>query len=169
MAESAADRTKRAKKILAKLKAEYPNAHCALDHRTPFELLAATILSAQCTDVRVNLVTPALFAKYPTARDLAAARPEDVEDLVRSTGFFRNKTKSLIGMATAVAERHGGEVPKDMEALCVLPGVGRKTANVVLGNAFGINHGSSSIPMWAGSPGCSSSPNTKIPRKSSVI
>ena len=141
MAESAADRTKRAKKILAKLKAEYPDAHCALDHRTPFELLAATILSAQCTDVRVNLVTPALFAKYPTARDLAAARPEDVEDLVRSTGFFRNKTKSLIGMATAVAERHGGEVPKDMEALRVLPGVGRKTANVVLGNAFGINDG----------------------------
>ncbi len=141
MAESAADRTKRAKKILAQLKAEYPDAHCALDHRTPFELLAATILSAQCTDVRVNLVTPALFAKYPTARDLAAARPEDVEDLVRSTGFFRNKTKSLIGMATAVAERHGGEVPKDMEALRVLPGVGRKTANVVLGNAFGINDG----------------------------
>ncbi len=141
MAESAADRTKRAKKILAKLKAEYPDAHCALDHRTPFELLAATILSAQCTDVRVNLVTPALFAKYPTARDLAAARPEDVEYLFRSTGFFRNKTKSLIGMATAVAERHGGEVPKDMEALRVLPGVGRKTANVVLGNAFGINDG----------------------------
>ncbi len=141
MAESAADRTKRAKKILAKLRAEYPDAHCALDHRTPFELLAATILSAQCTDVRVNLVTPALFAKYPTARDLAAARPEDVEDLVRSTGFFRNKTKSLIGMATAVAQDHGGEVPKDMEALRVLPGVGRKTANVVLGNAFGINDG----------------------------
>ncbi len=141
MAESAADRTKRAKKIVAKLKAEYPDAHCALDHRTPFELLAATILSAQCTDVRVNMVTPALFAKYPTARDLAAARPEDVEDLVRSTGFFRNKTKSLIGMATAVAERHGGEVPKDMEALRVLPGVGRKTANVVLGTAFGINDG----------------------------
>lgn len=141
MAESAADRAKRAKKILATLKAEYPDAHCALDHQTPFELLAATILSAQCTDVRVNMVTPALFAKYPTARDLAAARPEDVEDLVRSTGFFRNKTKSLIGMAAAVAERHGGEVPKDMEALRVLPGVGRKTANVVLGNAFGINDG----------------------------
>jgi endonuclease-3 len=141
MAESAADRAKRAKKIVAKLKAEYPDAHCALDHRTPFELLAATILSAQCTDIRVNMVTPALFAKYPTARELAAARPEDVEDLVRSTGFFRNKTKSLIGMATAVAERHGGEVPKDMEALRVLPGVGRKTANVVLGNAFGINEG----------------------------
>ncbi len=141
MAESAADRSKRARKILAKLRAEYPDAHCALDHRTPFELLAATILSAQCTDVRVNLVTPALFAKYPTARDLAAARQEDVEDLIRSTGFFRNKAKNLIGMATAVAERHGGEVPKDMEALRVLPGVGRKTANVVLGNAFGINDG----------------------------
>ncbi len=141
MAESAADRTKRARKILGKLKGEYPDAHCALDHRTPFELLAATILSAQCTDVRVNLVTPALFAKYPTARDLAAAEPADVEDLVRSTGFFRNKTKSLIGMATALAERHGGEVPRDMEALRVLPGVGRKTANVVLGNAFGINDG----------------------------
>ena len=92
MAESAADRTKRAQKILGKLKTEYPDAHCALNHRTPFELLAATILSAQCTDVRVNLVTPALFAKYPTARALAAAEPEEVEDLVRSTGFFRNKT-----------------------------------------------------------------------------
>jgi endonuclease-3 len=87
------------------------------------------------------LVTPALFGKYPTARDLAAAEPADVEDLIRSTGFFRNKTKSLIGMATALAERHGGEVPKEMEALRVLPGVGRKTANVVLGNAFGINDG----------------------------
>lgn len=141
MRESIADTRKRALKILAKLKAEYPDAHCALDHRTPFELLAATILSAQCTDVRVNLVTPALFLKYPTARDLAAARVEDVEHLVRSTGFFRNKTKSLIGMATAVAERHGGEVPRDMEQLRVLPGVGRKTANVVLGNAFGINDG----------------------------
>ncbi len=141
MAESAADRTKRAKKILGKLTAEYPDAHCALHHRTPFELLAATILSAQCTDVRVNMVTPALFARYPTARDLAAAEPEDVQDLVRSTGFFRNKTKSLIGMAAAVAEHHGGEIPRDMEALRVLPGVGRKTANVVLGNAFGINDG----------------------------
>ena len=141
MRESIADTRKRALKILAKLKAEYPDAHCALDHRTPFELLAATILSAQCTDVRVNLVTRALFLKYPTARDLAAARVEDVEHLVRSTGFFRNKTKSLIGMATAVAERHGGEVPRDMEQLRVLPGVGRKTANVVLGNAFGINDG----------------------------
>jgi endonuclease-3 len=141
MKETAAQTRQRTQRILAKLKAEYPNAHCALDHRTPYELLAATILSAQCTDVRVNMVTPALFAKYPTARDLAAARPEDVEDLIRSTGFFRNKTKSLIGMATAVAEHHGGEVPRDMDQLRVLPGVGRKTANVVLGNAFGQNDG----------------------------
>ncbi len=141
MKETAAQTRQRAHRILAKLKAEYPDAHCALDHRTPYELLAATILSAQCTDVRVNMVTPALFAKYPTARDLAAARPDDVEDLIRSTGFFRNKTKSLIGMATAVAEHHGGEVPRDMDQLRVLPGVGRKTANVVLGNAFGQNDG----------------------------
>lgn len=132
---------RRALEVLGRLKAIYPDAHCALDHRTPFELLAATILSAQCTDVRVNLVTPALFAKYPTPKDLAAARPEDVEELIRSTGFFRNKTKSLLGMAAALTERHGGEVPKDMESLRVLPGVGRKTANVVLGNAFGINEG----------------------------
>ena len=141
MKETAAQIRQRAGKILGKLKTEYPDAHCALDHRTPYELLAATILSAQCTDVRVNLVTPALFLKYPTPRDLAAARVEDVEDLIRSTGFFRNKTKSLIGMATAVADRHGGEVPRNMEQLRVLPGVGRKTANVVLGNAFGINDG----------------------------
>lgn len=131
----------RAGKILAVLKKLYPDAHCALDHRTPYELLAATILSAQCTDVRVNMVTPALFAKYPTPADLAEARTEDVEELIRSTGFFRNKAKNLIGMATALVERHGGEVPRDMEQLRVLPGVGRKTANVVLGNAFGQNDG----------------------------
>ena len=141
MKETAVQIRQRAGKILGKLKTEYPDAHCALVHRTPYELLAATILSAQCTDVRVNLVTPALFLKYPTPRDLAVARVEDVEDLIRSTGFFRNKTKSLIGMATAVADRHGGEVPRNMEQLRVLPGVGRKTANVVLGNAFGINDG----------------------------
>ncbi len=141
MKETATQTRQRANRILVKLKAAYPDAHCALDHRTPYELLAATILSAQCTDVRVNMVTPALFTKYPTARDLAAARPEDVEDLIRSTGFFRNKTKSLIGMATAVSEQHGGEVPRDMDQLRVLPGVGRKTANVVLGNAFGRNDG----------------------------
>jgi len=123
--------------LLKRLKRAYPDAHCALDHRTPFELLVATILSAQCTDVRVNLVTPALFARYPTAKALAGARPEDVEALIRSTGFFRNKAKNLIAMATALVERHGGEVPADMEQLRVLPGVGRKTANVVLNTAFG--------------------------------
>ena len=102
-----------------------------MDHKNPYELLAATILSAQCTDVRVNMVTPALFAKYPTPADLGEANPEDVEELVRSTGFFRSKTKSLIGMATGVADRFGGEVPSGMKDLVSLPGVGRKTANVV--------------------------------------
>jgi endonuclease-3 len=127
--------------ILKRLKKAYPSAHCALDHRTPFELLVATILSAQCTDVRVNQVTPALFARYPTARALAAADQAEVEALIRSTGFFRNKAKNLIGMARTLAERHGGEVPAAMDLLQVLPGVGRKTANVVLGNAFGLNEG----------------------------
>jgi endonuclease-3 len=112
-----------------------------LDFQTPFQLLVATILSAQCTDVRVNLVTPALFARYPSPRALAEAEPDAVQELIRSTGFFRNKAKSLIGMAGALVERHGGEVPKDMAALRVLPGVGRKTANVILGNAYGINEG----------------------------
>jgi endonuclease-3 len=132
---------RRTRRIIAALKLAYPNAHTALDHRTPFELLTATILSAQCTDARVNLVTPALFARYPTAAELAVADPSDVESMIRSTGFFRNKTKSLIGMAKAVVERHGGEIPRTMEELRVLPGVGRKTANVVLGNAFGIDEG----------------------------
>lgn len=127
--------------LLERLLGRYPDAHCALDFRNAFELLCATILSAQCTDKRVNMVTPALFAQYPNARALAAARQEDVEELIKSTGFFRNKAKSLIGMATALAERHGGEVPADMDALVVLPGVGRKTANVILGNAFGRNDG----------------------------
>jgi endonuclease-3 len=125
----------------ARLAAAYPDAHCALDHRNAYELLVATILSAQCTDARVNLVTPALFAKYPTARDLAEAEQEDVEELIRSTGFFRNKAKSLLGMARALVERHGGEVPRTMDELTQLPGVGRKTANVILGNAFGMNEG----------------------------
>jgi endonuclease-3 len=133
--------TERARKILGALKAEYPDAHCELDYRTPFELLVATILSAQCTDVRVNLVTPVLFARFPTAQALSEADPAVVEELIRSTGFFRNKTKSLLGMAKGLVERHGGQVPDDMEALRVLPGVGRKTANVVLGNAFGKNEG----------------------------
>lgn len=131
----------RARTVLRRLKKAYPDAHCALDHRTPFELLVATILSAQCTDVRVNLTTPALFARYPTPRDLARADSTEVESLIRSTGFFRMKAKNLIGMATALVEEHAGEVPRTMEALRVLPGVGRKTANVVLGNAFGMNEG----------------------------
>ena len=129
------------KRILSGLKREYPTAECELAYRTPFELLVATILSAQCTDVRVNLVTPALFSRYPTAHDLASADPQDVEELIRSTGFFRNKTRNLIGMAQALVEYHDGEVPSQMDALRVLPGVGRKTANVVLGNAFGKNEG----------------------------
>ena len=104
-------------------------------------MLCATILSAQCTDARVNLVTPVLFARYPTAEALARANPADVEEIIRSTGFFRNKTKSLIGMAQAIVADHGGEVPRTMEELRPLPGVGRKTANVVLGNAFGLNEG----------------------------
>ncbi len=129
------------KRILNGLKREYPTAKCELAYRTPFELLVATILSAQCTDVRVNLVTPALFGRFPTAHDLASADPREVEELIRSTGFFRNKTRNLIGMARALVEDHDGEVPSEMEALRVLPGVGRKTANVVLGNAFGKNEG----------------------------
>jgi endonuclease-3 len=131
----------RAKEILKRLKKRYPDAHCELDHRNAFELLCATILSAQCTDARVNLVTPVLFKRYPDADALAVARPEDVEEIIRSTGFFRNKTKSLIGMANAVVARHWGDVPPSMAQLKVLPGVGRKTANVILGNAFGINEG----------------------------
>jgi endonuclease-3 len=130
-----------AAEILKRLKAAYPDAQCALHHRNAFELLCATILSAQCTDARVNMVTPILFARYPTPEALAAARPEDVERIIMSTGFFRNKTKSLIGMAQALVAGHGGVVPRTMEELRVLPGVGRKTANVILGNAFGINEG----------------------------
>ena len=127
--------------ILARLKREYPDAHCELDFETPLQLLVATILSAQCTDKRVNMVTPQLFLTFPSAQDLADAKPEELEDLIRSTGFFRNKTKSLLGMSAAVVERHDGEVPRTMEELVELPGVGRKTANVVLGNAFATNEG----------------------------
>jgi len=121
----------RARETFDRLILEYPDAHCELDHRNPYELLAATILSAQCTDARVNTVTPALFARYPSPEDLAVARPDDVEELVRSTGFYKNKTKSLIGMAQALVERYGGEVPSPMKDLVSVPGVGRKTANVV--------------------------------------
>jgi len=135
------DAPQRAPQILTRLRAAYPDARCALDHRNAFELLCATILSAQCTDARVNLVTPTLFAAYPTPEALARARPEDVEAIIKSTGFFRNKTRSLIGMAQALVADHGGEVPRTMDQLRVLPGVGRKTANVILGNAYGINDG----------------------------
>ena len=130
-----------AAEVYARLAREYPDAHCELDYRNPLELLCATILSAQCTDKRVNMVTPVLFARYPDARALADADPAQLEQIIRSTGFFRNKTKSLLGMSNAVAEKHGGEVPATMDALVKLPGVGRKTANVVLGNAFGRNEG----------------------------
>ncbi len=132
---------RQATEILRRLLAEYPDAHCALDFRNPYQLLVATILSAQCTDKRVNMVTPAFFKKYPTARALAGARRDDVETLIKSTGFFRNKAKSLVGMATAVAEEHRGRIPDTMDELTHLPGVGRKTANVVLGNAFDKNEG----------------------------
>jgi endonuclease-3 len=123
------------------LRRTYPDAHCELDYRTPFQLLIATILSAQCTDVRVNLTTPALFHAYPDAAALAAAPRDRVEELIRPTGFYRNKAKSIQECCRLLVERHGGEVPRTMEELRSLPGVGRKTANVVLGNAFGINEG----------------------------
>lgn len=135
------DLKKQARTIERLLRKEYPDAKCELDYRTPFELAAATILSAQCTDKRVNMVTPVLFARYPDARALAGANQEDVEEIIKSTGFFHNKAKSLIGMAKAVALHHGGEIPRTMDELVVLPGIGRKTANVVLGNAFALNEG----------------------------
>jgi endonuclease III len=128
----------RARETHRRLAEEYPDARCALNHSNAFELLAATILSAQCTDERVNMVTPALFAKYPTPADLAVADPSDVEEIIRSTGFYNNKRKSLIGMATALVERFGGEVPGEMSALVTIPGVGRKTANVVRSVALGL-------------------------------
>lgn len=126
---------------LDRLRAAYPDAHCELDHRNAFELLAATILSAQCTDVRVNMVTPELFRRFPTPAAMAEAPVEELEELVRTTGFFKNKAKNLKGMATAITRRHGGEVPRSLDELVELNGVGRKTANVVLGNAFGIASG----------------------------
>ena len=130
-----------AREIEQRLQLLYPNAHCELDYRSPFELLVATILSAQCTDKRVNMVTPELFRRWPDAQALATADAAAVEDVIRSTGFFRSKAKSLLGMARDVAGRHGGEVPAAMDDLIALPGVGRKTANVLLGNAMGRNDG----------------------------
>jgi endonuclease-3 len=127
--------------VFSRLKRAYPDAHCELDHETPLQLLMATILSAQCTDKRVNMVTPLLFRTYPTAASLADAQPEKLEEIIKSTGFFRNKTKSLIALGKALVERHNREVPDTMAALVQLPGVGRKTANVILGNAFKKNEG----------------------------
>ena len=139
--EKKAERRERVEEIIRRLWEEYPDATTSLEFGNPYELLTATILSAQCTDERVNMVTPELFRRYPTPEELAGAKREDVEEIIRSTGFFRQKTKSLLGMATAVAEEHGGEVPRTMKELVKLPGVGRKTANVVLGNAFGRDEG----------------------------
>jgi endonuclease III len=135
--ESKAAKRQRTLEILERLHREYPDAKCSLNFRNPYELLVATILSAQCTDERVNQVTPALFKRFPKPDDLAGARTEELEEMIKSTGFFRNKTKSLLGMSNAVVDRHHGKVPDAMDELVDLPGVGRKTANVVLGNAFG--------------------------------
>jgi len=139
--ETEGERRARVLKIIARLEKAYPDATCALRHKSALELLVATILSAQSTDARVNLVTPALFAKYRAAQDYAGTDPKVLEQEIHSTGFFRNKTKSIIGMAQALIERHGGTVPDTMEQLVRLPGVGRKTANVVLGTWFGKNEG----------------------------
>ena len=136
-----ADPKLQAARLVRRFARLYPDAHCALNHRDPYELLVATVLSAQCTDARVNLVTPALFARFPDARSLAAADPAEVEGLIHSTGFFRAKARHLLGLASAIVARHGGEVPRDLDALTALPGVGRKTAHVVLGNAFGVASG----------------------------
>lgn len=130
-----------AREIQRRLALEYPDAHCELDHRNAFELAVATVLSAQCTDKRVNMVTPELFRRWPDAAALDAAPIEEVEEVIKSTGFYRNKAKSIKGLAAMLLAEHDGEVPSTMEELVVLPGIGRKTANVVLGNVFGKNEG----------------------------
>ena len=127
--------------VLSRFRKQFPDAHCELDHETPFQLLIATILSAQCTDVRVNMVTPHLFKAYPTPKKLAAAAQSQVEEIIRSTGFYKAKAKNIIGCAQGLLDDHSGEVPRSIEELSALPGVGRKTANVVLGNCFNINEG----------------------------
>ncbi len=139
--ESRASRRRRTRAILERLARQHPDARCALDHGSALELLVATILSAQCTDARVNQVTPALFRRYPAAADYAAADLAELEEQIRPTGFFRNKARALKALGQALASEHGGEVPRSMEELTRLPGVGRKTANVVLGNAFAIEEG----------------------------
>ena len=139
--ETAADKIERTQKIISALKRVYPDAHCELDHANPLQLLIATILSAQCTDKRVNLVTPGLFAKYPTPRDFASVRPEVLANDIRSTGFFNNKAKSIVGAAKRVVSEFSGQVPRTLEELLTIPGAARKTANVVLGTAYGIASG----------------------------
>ena len=139
--ESKVDKIARTQKILSALKQTYPDAHCELNFSSPLQLLVATILSAQCTDKRVNLVTAELFKKFRTAKDFADAPLAEIEDAVKSTGFFRNKAKNIKACCTALVEKFGGEVPRTMDELHALAGVGRKTANVVLGNTFGINVG----------------------------
>ena len=139
--KTAAERQARVSEILRRLESMYPGATCALRHQSPWQLLVATILSAQCTDKRVNEVTPGLFEKYPTPRDFAAVRPETLAEDIRSTGFFNNKAKSVVGAAKKVVSEFGGEVPRAMEEMLTLPGVARKTANVVLGTAYGIPSG----------------------------
>ncbi|MBS1856203.1 MAG: endonuclease III [Acidobacteria bacterium] len=138
---NAAERRARLEEILRRLDGMYPEATCALRHSSPWELLVATILSAQCTDKRVNEVTPGLFAKYPTPRDFAAVRPEVLAGDIRSTGFFNNKAKSIVGAAKKVVGEFGGKVPRTMEEMLSIPGAARKTANVVLGTAYGIASG----------------------------
>jgi endonuclease-3 len=130
-----------ARRVLDALEQAHPEARCALDYGSPFQLAVATVLSAQCTDERVNQVTPGLFARYPDAAALAGAPAADVEEIIRSTGFFRAKTRSLLGLARGLVDRHEGEIPRDMATLVKLPGIGRKTANVVLGHAFDVNEG----------------------------
>lgn len=137
----ASNKKQRALEILVRLKRLYPDATCSLDYETPVQLLVATILSAQCTDERVNMVTPELFRRFPTAEAMASAPSEEIEELVRSTGFYRNKAKNIQGACRMIVSQFGGEVPKRMEELLTLPGVARKTANVVLAHAFGINAG----------------------------
>lgn len=139
--ESDAERRERASVVYERLEDEYPGATVALEHRNPYQLTVATILSAQTTDERVNEATPELFERYPDAEALAEAEQEEVQEIIRSTGFFRNKARNIIGMARGVVEDHGGEIPRTMDELTDLPGIGRKTANVILGNAFGIDEG----------------------------
>lgn len=139
--ETVRARRERAAALVERLAALYPDSRCSLDHRNAFELVVATALSAQCTDAAVNRATPGLFARFPTPHALADAAVEEVEECIRTLNFYRNKAKSLVGLGRALTERHGGEVPAEMEALAALPGVGRKTANVVLGVGFGIAEG----------------------------